>query len=137
MPGVSSDSNRTTKVITDNRCIRERLRKIRQLRDLRVIDPALECQPIRAQVRVAATEIGIEQEMLDHGRPRQVARCNACSRKRTRLGPRATMTDAAEPLAAGRELRFEDGRNSVAQSKIHRANDSCGGAQITIPAARA
>ena len=124
-------------MVEDDRRVRKRLRQVSQLRDLRVVNPALERQPVGAQVRVAAPEGGIEEKVRHHGWSVGGARGHGSIRQHARLRPRPTMTDAAEALRACRDLGLEHRRDAVAQPQICRTDDAGGGAQIAISPAGA
>src|SRR5437870_2221507 len=136
-PGVLSNPNRSAEMVEDDRRVRKRLRQISQLRDLRVVHPALERQPVGAQVRVTAPKDGVKEQVWHHGWSIGSARRHGSIRQHARLRPRSTVTDAAEALRACGDLGLEHGRDAVAQPQICRTDNACGGAQIAISPAGA
>ena len=62
---------------------------------------------------------------------------HACRRQYARLSPCRAVTDPAEMLPARRNLRFNNGRDAVAQTKIRRSDNAGCGAQIAVTPARA
>src|SRR4029077_3101186 len=136
-PGVLSNPNRPTEMVEDDRRVWKRLRQVGQFRDLRVVHPALERQPVGAQVRVAAPEGGIEEQVRHYSWSVGGARGRRTIRQHARLRPRPTMSDAAEALRACRDLGLEHGRDAIAQPQIGRTDDAGGGAQIAISPAGA
>ena len=75
-------------MVEDNRGIRERPREIRQIGDVRVIDPPLERQAVPAQIGVASPEAWIQEHML-----REIGRLGGNHRT---IRPRRAVTDAAK-----------------------------------------
>ena len=106
----------------------ERVREVGQVGDVGVVEPALEREPVGAQVCVATTELGIEEQMLGPGRT---------PRHDGRLRPGGAMADAPEALRAGRDLRLEHRRHAVTEEQVGRPHDPGRHPGLTVLAARA
>ena len=126
--GVGTDPDGPAEVVEDDDRVGERVREVGQVGDVGVIDPALEREPVGAQVRVAATELGIEEQMLGPGRT---------PRHDGRLRPGGPVADAAEALGAGRDLRLEHRCHAVTEEQVRRPHDAGRHPGLTVLAARA
>ena len=116
-------------MIEDDRRIRERPREVRQVGDVRVIDPRFERQAVLAQVGVALPEAWIQEHVL-----REIGRLVGNHRA---IRPRRAMTDAAKALGTRRDLRFEHRRDPVAEPRGRRCRRCRPRPALAVAAARA
>src|SRR5215475_10750380 len=94
-----------------------------------VVEPRLERELARREVLEARAEVVAQEEAL--------ARIRAMARHgRVRI-PRGAEANAAEPAAAGGDLRIEHGSDGVAQAQVGGADDSSGDACLAVEPGRA
>src|SRR5689334_12312383 len=100
-------------MIKDDRGVGESFGQIRQLRDLRVIDPAFEAEPVILQMGIAAPEVAVQKQVLNYDRPARGSRRSASGGKFIGRSPGRTVPDTTEPLPARCQMSFDDGSCAI------------------------
>ena len=127
LPRVRTDAQRTPEVVEHDRRVWERARQVRELRDLRMVQPSLEAEVARGQLGEARPERRVQEKVLRGaavGVPDGVAGV-----------PARGMADAAKP-GAGRAVGVEHLADPVTQHQVRVTDDAGADAVLAVASAR-